>query len=89
MARRALRVIVNVRRPGLTPDDVAAARELVLDDAGRGRWLSPTVARLAVYLWSQEWEGELRGLLPHHGPQRAAAKRLLAALDRGKWRPDP
>jgi hypothetical protein len=85
-ARRALGVIANVRHPGLTPDDLRAARELVLAEAGRGRWISPAVARLAVYLWSNEWETELRSLLPHHGPDRAAAKRLLSAVKR---RPAP
>ena len=44
------------------------------------------VARLAVYLWSREWEAELRNLLPHHGPDRAAAKRILSAVKR---QPDP
>jgi hypothetical protein len=86
VVRRALRMVVNVHHPGLTRDDLAAARTLVLSDAGRGRWLSPTVARQAAYLWSREWEAELRSLLPHHGPDRAGAKRLLDAVKR---RPDP
>ena len=86
VARRALRMIVNVRHPGLTPEDIAAAQVLVLTDAGRGQWLSPTVARLAVYLWSSEWEAELRSLLPHHGPDRAAAKRLIDLADRRRSR---
>lgn len=82
-------MIANVWHPGLTPDDLAVARELVLPDAGRGRWLSPTVFRHAVYLWSRDWEAELRSLLPHHGPQWAGAKRLLDAVGRRRWRPDP
>jgi hypothetical protein len=86
VARRALRVVVNVRRPGLTAEDITAARALVLADAGRGYWLSPTTARLAAYLWSAEWEAELRSLVPYHGPHRAAAKRLLEAADRRKRR---
>jgi hypothetical protein len=90
VARRALRIVVHVRRPGLTADDVEAARALVLADAERGLWLSPTVARLARYLWSREWEAELTALLPHHGPQRAAAKRLVEAADRRRRkRPAP
>jgi hypothetical protein len=90
VARRALRVIVNVRKPGLTAKDVTAARALVLADAARGAWLSPTVARLATYVWSREWEVQLRSLLRCHGPDRAAAKRLLAAADqRRKRRPAP
>jgi hypothetical protein len=89
VARRALRMVVNVPRPGLTSDDVAAARAIVLADAGRGQWLSPTVARVALYLWSREWEAELRVLLPHHGPNRAAAKRLIEAADRRRRRPGP
>ena len=86
VARRALRTVVNVRHPGLTPEDLAAARALVLVDAARGHWLSPSVARLATYLWSSEWEAELRALLPRHGADRAAAKRLIEAADRRRSR---
>ena len=86
VAGRALRMVVNVRNPGLTADDIAAARALVLADAARGQWLSPTVAKLAAYLWSGEWEAELRRLVPYHGPDRAAAKRLLEAADRRRRR---
>ena len=80
---------MNVRHPGLTPDDVAAGRSLVLTDAAQGQWLSPTVARLAIYVWSDDWEAELRSLLPYHGPDRAGAKRLLEAIDRRRRRPGP
>lgn len=86
VARRALRMVVNVRKPGLTADDIAAARALVLADAARGQWLSPAVAKLAAYVWSGEWEAELRRLVPYHGPDRAAAKRLLEAADRRRRR---
>jgi hypothetical protein len=73
----------------LTPDDIAAARLLVLADAARGQWLSPTIARLAMYLWSDKWGAELRSLIPYHGPDRAAAKRLLDAVDQRRRRPKP
>jgi len=73
----------------LTPEDIAAAQVLVLTDAARGQWLSPTVARLAAYLWSDRWAAELRALVPYHGPDRAAAKRLLDAVDRRRRRPGP
>jgi hypothetical protein len=90
IARRALQMIVNVRHPGFTPEDIAAARALVLAEASRGNWLSPTVARLAIYLWSADWEAQLRTALPYHGPDRAAAKRLIAAADqRRQRRPGP
>lgn len=90
VARRALRMVVNVRRPGLTGDDIAGAQALVLAEAARGQWLSPTVERLALYVWSREWEDELRSLLKHHDPDRAAAKRLINAVDRRRsQRPDP
>ena len=89
VARRALRTVVNVRHPGLTPDDIAAARALVLTEAARGQWLSPTIARLAMYLWSDNWEADLRRLVLYHGPDRAAAKRLLDAVDRRRRRPGP
>jgi hypothetical protein len=83
---RALRTIVDVRRPGLTPDDLAAAREQVLADAGRGTWLSATVRRLAIHLWTPEWEADLRALLPRHGPDRKAAKRLVEDAERRRAR---
>ena len=50
VARRALRMVGNVRDPSLTAEGIAAARALVLADAARGHWLSPTVAKLAAYL---------------------------------------
>jgi hypothetical protein len=86
VARRALRMVVSVRHPGLTDEDIGAARTIVLADASRGDWLSPTVRRLAMYLWSSEWETELRNLIPYHGPHRAAAKRLIEAADQRRWR---
>ena len=89
VARRALRMLVNVRKPGLTAGDLAAARALVLAEAARGYWLTPTVARLAAYMWSREWEAELRDLIPHHGPDRAAAKRLIELADQRRRRRDP
>ena len=90
VARRALRLVANVRNPGLTADDIARARALVLAEAARGQWLSPALARLATYFWSVEWEAELRRLVPYHGPDRAAAKRLLDAADqRRSGRPAP
>ena len=90
LARRALGMIVNVRHPGLSRADIKAAQALVLADAARGQCLSPTVARLATYLWSSDWEAELRGLLNYHGPARAAAKRLINATDRRReQRPGP
>jgi hypothetical protein len=90
VARRALRVVVKVRKPGLTADDIAAARAIVLADAARGQWLSPTVARLAACFWSPQWDAALRSLVRYHGPDRAAAKRLLAAADqRRNRRPAP
>ena len=89
VAKRALRTLANVRHPGLTSDDIAAARELVLTEAARGQWLSPSVERLAIYLWSDEWEAELRALFPYHGPDRAGAKRLVGAVERRRRRPRP
>jgi hypothetical protein len=89
-ARRALRIVVHVRRPGLTSDNIEAARRHVLAEAAGGTWLSPSVARLARYLWSREWEAELATLVPYHGPDRAGAKRLLeAAAKRRRRRPAP
>lgn len=83
---RALRMMESVRRPGLTPNDLEIARALILAHAGRGLWLSPTVERLALRLWSSDWERVLRALIPVHGPDRAAAKRLLGPIDRRRER---
>jgi hypothetical protein len=82
VARRAVRTLSRIRRPGLTAADATAARALVLADAGHAPWLSPNVERLARWLWSAEWEAELREIAVRHGPERAGAKQLLGAMDR-------
>jgi hypothetical protein len=90
VVRRAIRVVARIRRPDLTDADRAVARQLVIEDAARSVWLTREVDRLARWLWSREWEDELRGITRHHGPGRAAAKRILAAADaRRKKRPGP
>jgi hypothetical protein len=90
VARRAIRVLASVKRPGLTDGDRAVARQLVVEDAARTPWLSRDVDRLARWLWSPAWEDELRAVTRHHGPDRAAAKRILAAADaRRNKRPGP
>ena len=82
VARRAVRTLSGVRHPGLTTADLTAARALVLADAGHTTWLSPNVEKLARWLWTPEWEAELRALTQHHDPERAAAKKLLESVDR-------
>ncbi len=82
VARRAVRTLSRVRHPGLTAADLTAARALLLADAGYTAWLPPNVERLARWLWSTEWEAELREITRAHGPERAAAKRLVEAIDR-------
>ena len=91
VARRAVRTLSRIRRPGLTAADATAARALVLADAGHAPWLSPNVERLARWLWSAEWEAELRDLTQHHGPERAPAKKLIESMDRRRAlrRPGP
>lgn len=86
VARRALRSITKVRHPGLTDADVTVARHLVLADATRTPWLSPNVERLARWLWTPDWEAELRDLTQHHGPERAPAKKLIESMDRRRAR---
>ena len=61
---------------------MTAARALLLADAGYTAWLPPNVERLARWLWSTEWEAELRDLTQHHGPERAPPKKLIEAIDR-------
>ncbi len=89
VARRVLRSITKVRHPGLTDADIALAQELVLADAARTPWLSPSVERLARWLWTPEWEAELRDLTQHHGPERASAKKLVESMDRRRARRRP
>jgi hypothetical protein len=86
VARRAIRTLTRVRHPGLTDADVAAARELVLAEASRTPWLPPNVQRVARWLWTPEWEAELRDLTQHHGPERAPAKKLLESVDQSRAR---
>jgi hypothetical protein len=86
VARRALRTIRYVRRPGLDPQDLQAARALVLRDAGNGRFLTPGIERLARWLWTPEWQSELRQTARHHGPYRTGARRLLENADRRRVR---
>ncbi len=82
VARRAVRTLSRVRHPGLTTADLTTARALVLADAGYTAWLPPNVEKLARWLWSSEWEAELREMTRVHGPERAAAKRLVEVSDR-------
>ena len=86
VARRAIRTLTRVRHPGLTDADVAAARVLVLSEAARTPWLPPNVQRVARWLWTPEWEAELRDLTQHHGPERAPAKKLLESVDQSRAR---
>ncbi len=51
VAARALHLLVHVRHPGLTNDDLAAARLIVLRAVARKRWSSP--AAEARWLWSE------------------------------------
>ena len=89
IARRALHTLRGVRSPGLTAGDVDAAHELVLVDLRRTTWTPPSVARVADWLWSPEWEAELREIARHHGPDRAGAKHLIEAADRRRLRRRP
>lgn len=86
VARRALRTLSRIRRPGLGAADIAVAREIVLTDAARTWWLPPNVERLARWLWTPEWEAELRSLTKHHGSERAPAKMLVESMDRRRAR---
>jgi hypothetical protein len=82
IARRAVRAITKVRHPGMTDTDVARARQLVLGDATNTPWLAPNAERLARWLWTPDWEAELRDLTQHHGPTRAGAKKLIESMER-------
>jgi hypothetical protein len=85
-AFRAAVMLSHVRRPGLGPADIDAMRAMVLVDV-RGRpWLSDHDRRLARWLWSGEWAAALERLTVVHGPDRAPAKQVLAAMG---WRPGP
>jgi hypothetical protein len=88
VASRALRTVVWVRHPGLTPPDVRAAREIVLREMREApyRFAASAHVRLAMRLWDPEWEVELRADAQIHGPDRAAARALLAVVERRRAR---
>lgn len=88
-ARRALHTLRGVRRPRLSAADIDAAHELVLADLRRATWTPVDVRRVADWLWSLDWEMELRDIARHHGPDRAGAKRLIEAVDRRRQRRRP
>lgn len=69
---RALHALLYVKRPGYTPDDIAAARAVALR---RGD------TKVAMRFLAPDWEAELRELVRHHDPGRAAAKNLLRYVD--------
>jgi len=81
-ARRALKTLLYVKRPGYSPDDLAVVRRLILASAGRFDWLGSQTYRLAARFWSAEWATELRDIARQHGPDRAGAKKLLDAMQR-------
>src|SRR5262249_42158955 len=93
VANRALRAIVEVRHPGFSAADLRVARSIVLREMRERelRWLSPQHERVAGRLWVPGWEAELRDIARMHGPDRAAARALLATVDRqrAKRRPGP
>jgi hypothetical protein len=87
---RALRMLARVRHPGLTEADRAVAQQFVLEEAGKRFYLTRDTDRLARWLWTPAWEDDLRLLVPHHDPDRAGAKLLLAVVDsRRARRPGP
>jgi hypothetical protein len=88
-ARRALHTLRGVRRPGLRAADIDAGHELVLADLRRTTWTPVDVMRAADWLWSPEWETELRDIARHHGPDRAGAKRLIEAVEHRRQRRRP
>ena len=89
VARRAVRTLSRVRHPGLTAADLTAARALLLADAGYTAWLPPNVERLARWVWSTEWEAELReitrgGMVPSAQPPNGSSRRSTGAGRRGR-----
>ena len=86
VADAALATIVWVRHPGLSPLDRRVAQELLLIRVARSTTLTPATDRITRWLWSPEWEAELRALVRHHDPHRAAAKQVLMAADRRRER---
>ncbi len=89
-ARRALHTLHGIRRPAFMPADFEAAHDLVLADLRRATtWTPVSVARVADWLWTPDWEAELRDIARHHGPDRAGAKHLIEAADRRRQRRRP
>jgi hypothetical protein len=81
VAYRALLVVVEIRHPGYTPEDLARAREIVLHEMSKWAYAPTLSQRAAFRLWSSTWEVELRDIAAVHGPDRAAVKNLLRHVD--------
>jgi hypothetical protein len=93
IARRALETLTFVPRAQLSRADVGRARELALLQAGKGRWIGSRAHRISMWLWTPDWEADLRRIVAHHDPHRAGAQRLLGLVDRRRerkfWRASP
>ncbi len=86
VALRALYALTALKHPGYSPEDLARARELLLQNISNYRFPPVPSFQAAMRLWSPEWEAELRDIAVVHGPQRAAAKTLLQYVDRRRER---
>ena len=79
VARRALFALLDLRRPRLTPEDLAVARRLTLDELRRQsvvpneHWWPTWPGRLAIRLASVDWIATLLDEIRTHGPDRHAA----------------
>lgn len=82
VAHRSLRMLPCLPHPGLTPADLRAARELILQGLRGRQYLPPSYLRLARWAWGGDWARELQGLADQHGPDRAGARALLDRLGR-------
>jgi hypothetical protein len=81
VSRRALLMLAALRRPRLNTDQVARARQVILDGARRqdvANWLVPSwVGQLTHRFWSDEWGQQLAILALGYGETRKPALRIL------------
>ena len=92
VAVRALTMLVGLRRPGLSPDERATARTILVrwasaDQFHPAPWPSATMRRLVRRLWSPDWAEFLHthAAAGPDDPLRKGARRLLKAAPR-RWR---
>jgi hypothetical protein len=73
---RAVKTLDRVRHPGFDDKDLIAVRGWLLREVAGGR-MSLAAERVVRWIWTPEWEADLRVAAAQHGRGRRGAKLLL------------